>query len=1055
MTRPQRTSISVSHRRPRRSAGCVIVILCLAVPTAAPHLDATARAQQPARSLDAAERLADEARSRRRAGKYDEALALAERVLAIRERELGPGDHLAVADALHLVALILDNKGAYDKAEPINRRALAIREKLLGPDHPDVALSLFNLAWLAKVRQDFAQAESLYQRTLDIQERALGPDHADVATTLNDLAVFYSQRGEVDRSIAINERVLAIRERTLGPDDAGVAKTLNNLARGWELKADYRLAEQLLLRALAIWERALGADHPDVANAADGLARVYATMGNYAAAEPLYRRALAIRETSLGPDHTEVATTLNNLAVLYRQMGDYSKAEPLLLRDLAITEKQLGPDHAFVAPTLINLALVYQAQDQISRAEPLYRRALAIQERVLGPRHAAVGVTLNRLAQLLARHPAADGTAVEALFRRAQDTLEQAVGADHPAVAASLSGLAALASQRGDWRQAETHYARALAIQERVYGPRHFEVAQSLERLADLARTNHDLPGALTLLTRAHEIRERDLSHNLPLGSDRQKIGYTALFAADTDRAVSLHVGSAPDDQRALRLALTTVLGRKGRALDASSDSIARLRRRADVADGELFDRLAAARSQLAAVTLRGPGAAGNAAFRSQVEGLEAVVDRLEGEVSARSAPFQATSRPVTIEAIQRALPADAALIEYAVYRPYTDAPAQRAPARYAAYVLDSQGGIGWVDLGDAERIQHAVAGWRQMLRDPRSRRARRLARELDALVMQPVRAKVGAALHLLIAADGVLNLIPFAALVDEHDRYLVERYTITHLTSGRDLLRLQVQPASRQGAVVVAAPAFGEPAVVESDRAGHASGRARPQLDDSRLFFGPLPGVSDEVRALTTLLPDATFLTGLNATESALRGLAGPRLLHIATHGFFLAAREAAAGDALLRSGLALAGANQGRSGEDDGVLTALEAVGLDLWGTQLVVLSACDTGVGDILTGDGVYGLRRALVLAGAESQLMSLWPVSDRSTRELMVNYYRFITNHVGRGEALRRAQLALLGSARYAHPYYWASFIQSGAWKPLRHVEPETKNGEPQTTADWRP
>jgi CHAT domain-containing protein len=229
--------------------------------------------------------------------------------------------------------------------------------------------------------------------------------------------------------------------------------------------------------------------------------------------------------------------------------------------------------------------------------------------------------------------------------------------------------------------------------------------------------------------------------------------------------------------------------------------------------------------------------------------------------------------------------------------------------------------------------------------------------------------------------------------------------------------------------------------------------------VDYSQIFFGPLPGVRDEVRALQEMLPRATVLLGEQATEAALRRVDAPRILHIATHGFFLPETDDSADGAsiavpaltaagtrvgkwaawadnpLLRSGLALAGANQGRSGDDDGVLTALEASGLDLWGTKLVVLSACDTAVGDVKRGDGVYGLRRALVLAGAESQLMSLWSVSDRSTRDLMIGYYKQLTQGAGRAESLRQVQLRMLRDGRRAHPYYWASFIQSGEWANL--------------------
>ena len=221
-------------------------------------------------------------------------------------------------------------------------------------------------------------------------------------------------------------------------------------------------------------------------------------------------------------------------------------------------------------------------------------------------------------------------------------------------------------------------------------------------------------------------------------------------------------------------------------------------------------------------------------------------------------------------------------------------------------------------------------------------------------------------------------------------------------------------------------------------------------------LFFGPLPGVTDEVRALRALLPQASFLTREQATKAALEKLNGPSILHIATHGFFLQDEQQATAEGrgaqakegtrlarwvahaenpLLRSGLALTGANQGGSGNTDGILTALEAAGLDLWGTKLVVLSACDTGVGEVRNGDGVYGLTRAFVLAGAESQIISLWPVSDRSTRDLVVGYYQALLQGEGRGEALRRVQLQMLKDKSRRHPYYWASFIQTGEWANL--------------------
>jgi CHAT domain-containing protein len=299
---------------------------------------------------------------------------------------------------------------------------------------------------------------------------------------------------------------------------------------------------------------------------------------------------------------------------------------------------------------------------------------------------------------------------------------------------------------------------------------------------------------------------------------------------------------------------------------------------------------------------------------------------------------------------------------------------------------------------------------------------------------------------------------------VDERDRYLVETYTLTYLTSGRDLLRLQTQAPSRQQPVIIANPDFDHPGNSElATRASSSRGAEnRRSTDSTSLKFGSLPGAAAEAAALARLLPEATLLTESQATENALKQVQSPRILHLATHGFFLSDLEPAlplnplAGELmtaarppvvpttenpLLRSGLALAGFNLRQSGSEDGVLTALEAAGLDLQGTELVVLSACDTGVGEIANGEGVYGLRRALTIAGARSQLMSLWQVADIGTDALMVDYYHRLLQGEGRSEALRQAQLALRQDPQYCHPYYWAAFIFQGDWTgtPLRQDE----------------
>jgi len=225
----------------------------------------------------------------------------------------------------------------------------------------------------------------------------------------------------------------------------------------------------------------------------------------------------------------------------------------------------------------------------------------------------------------------------------------------------------------------------------------------------------------------------------------------------------------------------------------------------------------------------------------------------------------------------------------------------------------------------------------------------------------------------------------------------------------------------------------------VRPSRRGPAPGRRRAaDLQDKQL--PPLTATKTEAEQIKALLPETRVLSGAEATEAATKQVSRPRILHIATHGFFMENRPDTSNveNPLLRSGLFLAGANRRQSGAgEDGVLTALEVAGMDLWGTRLVVLSACDTGVGDTSHGEGVYGLRRALVLAGVESQVLTLWQVQDKRTRDLMIDFYRRLQNGEGRTEALRQAQLAMLRGKGVLsrHPFFWAGFLQSGDWRAI--------------------
>jgi CHAT domain-containing protein/Tfp pilus assembly protein PilF len=1029
-----------------------------------------------------------------RQGQYKEAIPVAEHALALAETTLGP-DHEETASSLNNLAGLYEATGAYAKAEPLYQRALAIRESALGPEHSDTFTTLNNLAELYSTTGVYAKAEPLYQRAaafaekelgpeaagtgkmlnnlavlyenigayakaepllqraLAITEKALGPDHPDTARSRNNLAFLYNATGAYAKAEPLYQRALAIRENALGPDHPDTARSLNNLAILYCETGAYAKAEPLLQRALAIRENALCRDHPDTAGSLNDLAGLDAATGAYAKAEPLYQRALAIRENALGRDHPDTASSLNNLAFLYKSTGAYAKAEPLYQRALAIRENALGPDHPDTARSLNNLGGLYADTGAYAKAVPLYERALTITEKALGPDHQDTAMSLNSLAIVYERTGAY--AKAELLFQRTLAIIEKALGPNHPRTATSLNNLAFLYERTSAYAKAEPLYQRALAIRENALGPDHEDTARLLNDLGGLYEATGAYAKAEPLFERAQVIEESNAARFLLSGSEPRKQAYLQqrVWNAHANVSFSLTHPTA----RTKALGLTSVLQYKGRVLDAVSDSVARLRRSVTPEDRALLDQLSDVAQQLSSLTFRRLGNLSPEAYGRRLDALAQQEERLQAEASSRSSALRQAMTPITLEGVRQALPANGALVEWFCYKPFDPKAKESAGGapRYVAYVLKHEGEPAAIDLDAAQPIENLVAQCRTALSDPASTYFKEAAKELYEKLIKPLRPHLVQNERLLLSPDGALNLVPFAALVDEHDEYLVQHFDLTYLTSGRDLLRMAAELLPRGTAVVLADPNYGQPpSGGPSVDTGIEPARSA-DLDRSGLVFTPLPGTAAEAAALQSLLKlDAqNVLTGDRATESKLRELHGPRILHLATHGFFLNDLQVTAPlrrvgsdpemhplplgeNPLLRSGLALAGANARHSGAtDDGILTAAEAAQLDLLGTQLVVLSACNTGIGTVQAGEGVYGLRRALVLAGAQTQLVSLWKVADAATQELMVDYYQRLLNGEGRSGALREAQRAMMADPARQHPCYWAAFIPIGDWTPL--------------------
>ncbi len=876
--------------------------------------------------------------------------------------------------------------GKNAEALPIAQRAFSIREKELGAENSDTGQAVFTVANIYSDLGEFDKAESLFKRALEIKEKALGKDHISIASILNNLGVLYKDKGDFVKAESLYQRVLEIREKNLEPDHLLIAGVLNNLA---------------------------------------GISR---EKGNFEKAEIYYKRALQIRENALGLDNPDVATSLNNLANLY---DDPTKAEPLYKRALAIKEKFYGAEHQEVAQPLYNLAILYVGINEFAKAEPLCLRALSIVEKTLGTEHPFTSYPVNLLAQIY--------------------------------------------KNTGDYEKAETLYKRAIAIKEKTLGAYHPHLAGTYLNLANLYAVKGDIDKAIENETRGNEILEYNIALNLAAGSENDKFEYLRTLDYIENQTLSLNFLTAKNSQAATNLAVTTVFRRKGRVLDAMSDSLSVLRRRFDKQDQVLLDNLNNATAKLVSVVMEGPKELKSEEYEKKIKSLEQQRENVEAQISQKSAGSYEKTKPVLLNDIQELVPKDTVLIEFAVYTPRLQKgfefgmgaihdPQNTEKAHYAAFIVSSNGEIRAKDLGEINEINRSINEFRSALRDPQNKNVKQIGRTVDEKLMQPIRTLMGDAKHLLISPDGNLNLIPFEALVDEKGKYLIENYQFTYLTSGRDLLRMQTARKSKSNSMIIANPLFGEPsnqliAGIDSGKDLRKKSRNRQSItatrDLSETYFAPLGGTLQEARSIKTLFPDATFLTEALATETALKQVSSPKILHIATHGFFLqdtvnaleksvepAKRKTDANSTienpLLRSGLAFAGANERKKGADDGILTALEASGLNLWGTKLVVLSACETGLGEVINGEGVYGLRRAFVLAGTESLVMSLWSVSDYTTRELMTNYYKNLKQGLGRGEALRQVQLEMLKKNGREHPFFWASFIQSGEWANLDGV-----------------
>jgi CHAT domain-containing protein/Tfp pilus assembly protein PilF len=927
-----------------------------------------------------------------------------------------------------------------------------------------------------------ADAEGAKVREILIKLK--GSDDNWVADTYFGIGKDLNAAGEPRLALPFAEEAVRRGEKVYADDGVVVA----------QLYQEYGVA----LRDLSMWEPCVrafeeesrhwirgGSESDSVleGNALNNQARCLVQMGQTEGVEPRLKKALAIWEREQGPNGSKVGSVLNNLAVLYDNRGDYYASVTTMNRVIEIWKAAHGPKSEKVAIGYSNLASMQEDHGEFSEAADNYYEAKNIWEATAGPNDPKVAIVLSNLGQLFRRSGQLDNA--RKAFERQLEIVEGHYGGAHPEVADVYESLGHTEQRAGNFAKALKHYEASLAVRDKALPSDHSDFSDSYNALGavhynlgnldrsleyyDKALANHEqnhgtggpgarmilgnmtaalergerFPEALSVHERAEEFTETELRSVFEAGTEIQKRLFANRLRGDVYARISLNFMRLPDDDRAERLALRTVLRRKGRVLDAVEDKVAAMRS-AVGSDSALLDELASIRNTLARLTLEGRRERPQAEHDAELERLRLEVERLERDIGEKT-KASITSPTITIPAVAAALPKDTALVELVQWLPFEGGKGSAevwGEPRYAVYVLSGDDEVVGADLGQAAKIDAMVRDLRAAA-SKKSGDPEQASKQLYDAVLSPVAAALKGKKRLVIAPDGQLNLVPFAALSPKPGTVLLQDFEITYVGSGRELLS-SADMAARGPAIVIGDPDFDTSGSTPTSNGSDALQGAT---------FQRLPGTAEEAQGIGKRLDSATVRTEADATEGYLKGVRAPVVLHVATHGFFLGGggvtapssrglelssdgdEAAVVEDPLLRSGLVMAGANGRSSGDDDGIVTALEVANLDLYGTRLVVLSACETGLGEVANGEGVYGLRRALVMAGAESQVMSLWKVDDAATRDLMLEYYRNLDKGKGRADALRQAQLNLMKKGATKHPFYWAAFIPSGEWSPM--------------------
>ena len=1001
--------------------------------------------------------------------------------LDIRKKALGEL-HSDYAQSLTNLGDLYSDMVDYKAAEQYYKRALDVQKIAISEEHPDYAMSLNILGNLYADMGDFRAAEQYYKEALKINKKALGEYHPDYAMNLIILADLYANMGDFIAAEQYYKQALEVNKKALGEVHPDYAMNLNNLGNVYSDMGDYKSAELLYMQALEIYKQAMGEEHPDYAMSLNNLGILYADVGNYKAAEPLHMQALEIYKQALGEEHPDYAMSLNNLGVLYQEMGDYKAAESYYKRALVIKKKALGEEHPDYASSLNNLGMLYSDMGENKAAVLYLKQALDIIKKALGEDHPDYAMNLNNLGIIY--HEMGDYNSTESYYKRALVIKKKALGEEHPDFAMSLNNLGILYHEMLDYKAAELYLKRALDIKKKAFGEGHPDCVSSLNNLGNLYYEIGAYYTADLYFKQVFMIKTSNLYVNFSWLSDQEKKAYWKQEKDFYEKINNFSVSSVDSVPTSTVLCYNANLISKSLLLETSRELDQAIAQSSDEEMKAQFAEMKQLRKLYS--KMQSEGSTNKEVmdrYKIQADSLDKILVNKLGEYAASKRKFE-----ITWKDVQSNLTTSDAAIEFARYYDDKDslykymALVVRPDYEYPKLVSlgeeeDIRTAIQNKDFSALyneawKGIDSLLVGVKRVYYSP--------AGELNNVSFSALCTEEG---NELVASNkeknrGVVigNNKPTTKACNA---VLMDKYELHQLTTTRYLAdgTLKKEKPMQPRLALVGGINFDDipDKTKEADKeqsnedfAFHANlnkrsastkGKKRGKRSSSNYGkkMDPLPGTKEEVVNIAGLLNTSNWKVQTKSDKKAgeyefkkeLETMA-PGVLHIATHGFAFpdeAKQETkimdmsqtstykVSEDPMVRCGLMLGGSNISWTGNpqkmieqtgDDGILTAAEVANLDLTNTKLVVLSACETGLGKIEGSEGTFGLKRGFKLAGVEQIIVSLWSVPDKETMELMTLFYTDLTKTLNPVISFSKAQKEMR-NLYPTDPEKWAGFV----------------------------